>query len=93
MPPAAAACPNPYFPLEEGLKLTYRAGSSELTISARASRPGAQGRSIESFIWFAPGVGIIKVSTGEATDLELLKVERPAASQKAPVGGKKSTKR
>jgi hypothetical protein len=223
MAPAAAACPNPYFPLEDGLKLTYRAGSSELTIStrevtstpeglkgrvavdlkgrsgeteafctsegvrtglgglegtllsasgmrvevvsaegmavppaaqmvpgsswknslsvklqppegskmpagmvlattfdkqatvvgeeevtvsagtfkalkvkntttARASRPGAQGRSIESLIWFAPGVGIIKVSTGEATDLELLKVERPVAAQKAPARGKKSSK-
>lgn len=210
MPPAAAACPNPYFPLEEGLKLTYRAGSSALTIvtrevtstpeglkgllavdlsgrggeteafctsegvrtglgglegtllsasgmkmevvsaegmavppaaslvpgaswknslsvrmqppegskmpagmvlastfdkeatvvgeeevtvaagtftalkvknttTARASRPGAQGRSVESFIWFAPGVGIVKVATGGSTDLELLKVERPAA--------------
>jgi hypothetical protein len=43
-------------------------------------------------IWFAPGVGIIKVSTGESTDLELLKVERPAAVQKASARGKKSTK-
>jgi hypothetical protein len=223
MPVAEGACPNPFFPLEEGLKLTYRAGSSELTIStrgvtstpeglkgllavdlkgrsgeteafctsegvrtglgglegtllsasgmkvevvsaegvavppaarmvpgsswknslsvklqppegskmpagmvlastfdkeatvlgeeevtvgagtfkalkvknlttARASRPGAQGRSIESFIWFAPGVGIIKVATGNNTDLELLKVDRPVAAQKAPVKAKKSTK-
>lgn len=179
MPPAVGACPNPYFPLEEGLKLTYRAGSSELTIStrevtstpeglkglvavdlkgrsgqteafctsegvrtglgglegtllsasgmkvevvsaegmavppsasmvpgatwknslsvnlttARASRPGAQGRSIESFIWFAPGVGIVKVATGNSTDLELLKVERPAAVQKAAAPVKKGSKR
>lgn len=36
MPVAVAACPNPYFPLENGLKLTYRAGrSSELTLSTQ----------------------------------------------------------
>jgi hypothetical protein len=224
MPPAASACPNPYFPLEEGLKLTYRAGSSELTIStrevtstaegqkglltvdlkgrsgqteafctsegvrtglgglegtllsasgmrvevvsaegmavppaasmvpgsswknslsvklqppesskmpaglvlsstfdkeatvvgeeevtvaagtfkalkvkntttARASRPGAQGRSVESIIWFAPGVGILKVSTGESTDLELLKIERPATAKKDPAPARKGTKK
>ena len=223
MPPAQAACPNPYFPLEEGLKLTYRAGSSELTIStrevaptpeglkglvavdlkgkngqteafctsegvrtglgglegtllsasgmqvevvsaegvavppavrmvpgaswknslsvkmqppagskmpsgmvfastfdkeatvvgeeevtvaggtfkalkvkntttARASRAGSQGRSVESMIWFAPGVGIVKIATGGNTDLELLKVERPVSVQKAPARGKKSSK-
>jgi hypothetical protein len=220
MPAAAAACPNPYFPLEDGLKLTYRAGSSELTIStrevtatpeglkgllavdlkgksgqteafctsegvrtglgglegtllsasgmqvevvsaegmavppaaslvpgaswknslsvkmqppanskmpagmvfastfdkeatvvgeedvtiqagtfkalkvknittARASRAGSQGRSVESLIWFAPGVGIIKIATGGSTDLELLKVERPVTAKKEPAPVKK----
>jgi hypothetical protein len=62
--------------------------------TARASRPGAQGRSIESFIWFAPGVGIIKVATGGNTDLELLKVERPATAKTEPAAakGKKAKK-
>ncbi|MBU8897621.1 hypothetical protein DRW03_23395 [Corallococcus sp. H22C18031201] len=45
--------------------------------TARASRPGAEGRTLESFIWFAPGVGIVKISTAGNTDLELLQVERP----------------
>jgi hypothetical protein len=72
---------------------TFKALKVKNTTTARASRPGAQGRSIESFIWFAPGVGIIKVATGGATDLELLKVERPAAAvQKVPTRGKKTTK-
>jgi hypothetical protein len=30
---AAMPCPHPYFPIEEGLKLTYRAGKSEVVIS------------------------------------------------------------
>jgi hypothetical protein len=69
---------------------TFKALKVKNTTTARASRPGAQGRSVESFIWFAPGVGIVKVSTGSSTDLELLKVERPAAAA-APV--KKDAKR
>lgn len=71
---------------------TFKALKVKNLTTARASRPGAQGRSIESFIWFAPGVGIIKVATGNNTDLELLKVDRPVAVQKAPAKGKKSTK-
>jgi hypothetical protein len=71
---------------------TFKALKVKNLTTARASRPGAQGRSIESFIWFAPGVGIIKVSTGGNTDLELLKVDRPAAAQKASAKGKKSSK-
>ncbi|MFL5349622.1 MAG: hypothetical protein ACJ8AT_32910 [Hyalangium sp.] len=71
---------------------TFKALKVKNTTTARASRAGAQGRSVESFIWFAPGVGIVKIATGGNTDLELLKVERPAAVQKAPARGKKSSK-
>ncbi|MDY7229777.1 hypothetical protein [Hyalangium rubrum] len=72
---------------------TFKAVKVKNTTTARASRPGAKGRQIDSFIWFAPGVGIIKVSTGDSTDLELLKVDRPVAAQKAPVANKKATKK
>jgi hypothetical protein len=61
---------------------TFKALKVKNLTTARASRPGAQGRSVESFIWFAPGVGILKVSTGDSTDLELLKVERPTTAKK-----------
>jgi hypothetical protein len=56
---------------------TFKALKVKNITTARSSRPGAQGRSMESFIWFAPGVGIIKLETAGSTDLELLKVERP----------------
>ncbi|HVG61870.1 MAG TPA: hypothetical protein VNA24_25130 [Hyalangium sp.] len=72
---------------------TFKALKVKNLTTARASRPGAQGRSVESFVWFAPGVGIVKVSTGNSTDLELLKVERPAPVQKAAAPVKKGSKR
>lgn len=62
---------------------TFKALKVRNLTTARASRPGATGRSIESFIWFAPGVGIIKLETAGSTDLELLKVERPEAPKAA----------
>ncbi len=51
-----------------------------------ASSGGAGGdeRAVESFLWLAPGVGIIKIQTNDSIDLELLKVDRPAAAEKAP---------
>ncbi|QSQ24714.1 hypothetical protein JY651_07135 [Pyxidicoccus parkwayensis] len=68
---------------------TFKALKVKNITTARSSRPGAQGRSMESFIWFAPGVGIVKLETAGSTDLELLKVERPeppkAAASKAKV--------
>ncbi|HLL04901.1 MAG TPA: hypothetical protein VK539_30220 [Myxococcaceae bacterium] len=73
---------------------TFKALKVKNTTTARASRPGAQGRKVDSIIWFAPGIGIIKVATGDSTDLELLKVERPAAAAtKAPSGAKKGSKK
>jgi hypothetical protein len=72
---------------------TFKALKVKNTTTARASRPGAQGRKVDSFIWFAPGVGIVKVATGDSTDLELLKVERPATATKAPAGSKKGSKK
>jgi hypothetical protein len=75
---------------------TFKALKVKNITTARASRPGAKGRSVESFIWFAPGVGILKVATGNSTDLELLRVERPTvvekAVQKAPARARKSSK-
>ncbi len=62
---------------------TFKALKVKNITTARSSRPGAQGRSMESFIWFAPGVGIIKLETAGSTDLELLKVERPEAPKAA----------
>jgi hypothetical protein len=56
---------------------TFKALKVRNVTTARAGRATSEGRSLESFIWFAPGVGIVKVATGENTDLELLKVERP----------------
>jgi hypothetical protein len=57
---------------------TFKALKVRNITTARAGRMDAVGRSLESFIWFAPGVGIVKVATGDNTDLELVKVERPA---------------
>jgi hypothetical protein len=55
---------------------TFKALKVRNLTTARSGRADTGGRSMESFIWFAPGVGIVKVATGENTDLELLKVER-----------------
>ena len=44
-------------------------------------------RAIESFMWVAPGIGIVKLQTGNSVDLELLKVNSrgtEAARQTAP---------
>jgi hypothetical protein len=61
---------------------TFRALKVRNITTARSGRPDT-GRSLESFIWFAPGVGIIKVATAGNTDLELLKVERPVTATPA----------
>jgi hypothetical protein len=55
---------------------TFKALKVRNVTTARATRANV-GRSLESFIWFAPDVGIVKVATGDSTDLELIKVERP----------------
>ncbi|MBZ4422550.1 hypothetical protein [Myxococcus sp. RHSTA-1-4] len=67
---------------------TFKALKVKNITTARSSRPGAQGRSMESFLWFAPGVGIIKLETAGSTDLELLKVERAEAPRAASAAGK-----
>lgn len=41
-------------------------------------------RAVESFMWVAPNVGIIKLQTGESVDLELLEVKQPAPPGKTP---------
>lgn len=72
---------------------TFKALKVKNLTTARASRAGSQGRTVESFIWFAPGVGIVKVATGGSTDLELLKVERPATATQEPAPVKKGAKK
>jgi hypothetical protein len=69
---------------------TFKALKVKNITTARSSsaRAGSPGRSMESFIWFAPGVGIIKLETAGSTDLELLKVERP----EPPKAATKATK-
>ena len=64
---------------------TFKALKVKNITTARSSsaRPGTEGRSMESFLWFAPGVGILKLETNGSTDLELLKVERPEAPKAA----------
>ncbi len=62
---------------------TFKALKVRNLTTARSNRQGASGRSIESFIWFAPGVGILKVETAGRTDLELMKVEKPVAVEAA----------
>ncbi|NOJ96903.1 hypothetical protein D7W82_31760 [Corallococcus sp. CA049B] len=61
---------------------TFKALKIKNITTARASRPGAEGRSMESFMWFAPDVGIVKLTTDGETNLELLKVDRPNAKVK-----------
>jgi hypothetical protein len=61
---------------------TFKALKVRNVTTARAGQATSGGRTLESFIWFAPGVGIVKVATGENTDLELLKVERPVPEKK-----------
>lgn len=104
-PPASAQLPGGLRPVLSSTfdKEATVVGEEEVTVSAgtfkalkvrnittaRAGRLDSVGRSLESYIWFAPGVGIVKVATGENTDLELLKVERPTP---APAPEKKEKK-
>ncbi|XXF80424.1 hypothetical protein P2318_11920 [Myxococcaceae bacterium GXIMD 01537] len=71
---------------------TFKALKVRNTTTARALRDASMGRSIESLIWFAPGVGIIKVETAGHTDLELLRLERPAEAKKEPPARRKRPK-
>ena len=67
---------------------------SNRTTARSSNRAGADpGRSIESTLWFAPGVGLVKIQTGNSVDLELTEVERPAAAAQAAPVGKKARKR
>jgi hypothetical protein len=106
-PPASAQLPGGLRPVLSSTfdKEATVVGEEEVTVSAgtfkalkvrnittaRAGRLDSVGRSLESYIWFAPGVGIVKVATGENTDLELLKVERPTPAP-APAPEKKEKK-
>ncbi|MCP3103893.1 hypothetical protein LZ198_33945 [Myxococcus sp. K15C18031901] len=71
---------------------TFKALKVKNLVTARASRPGSEGRSMESHVWFAPGVGILKLATADGTDLELLEVKRPQAKAEAPVKARRGPK-
>jgi hypothetical protein len=74
---------------------TFQALKVKNRTTARSSNRASAdpGRSIESTLWFAPGVGLVKIQTGDSVDLELVRVERPAVAAKAAPGGKKARKR
>lgn len=67
-------------------KVTTKAGTfdaikvSNKTIASGGKTGGAQ-RSMESIMWLAPNLGIVKIMTGESVDFELLKVERGARAE------------
>jgi len=44
--------------------------------TAIAGATGSE-RSVESYLWFAEGVGLVKVMTGDRVDLELVSVKQP----------------
>lgn len=55
-------------------------------ITAMAGTAGE--RTMESTLWLAEGVGVLKIQTGDTVDLELLDVKRPAKAR----GGKKKAR-
>jgi hypothetical protein len=40
------------------------------------STTGGSDRTVESMMWLAPGIGIVKIATGDSVDLELLSIDR-----------------
>ncbi|MDQ3262382.1 MAG: DUF3108 domain-containing protein [Myxococcota bacterium] len=68
-----------------GEKVTTPAGTFEAIkiknkTTAVAGSTGSE-RSMDSFLWFAPGVGLVKVMTGDHVDLELVGIRRPAQAK------------
>ena len=61
-------------------KVTVTAGTFDaLKVLNKTSALGGDGgstRMVESHMWLVPGLGIVKIMTGESVDFELLKVER-----------------
>jgi hypothetical protein len=74
---------------------TFQALKVKNRTTARSSNrtTADPGRSIESTLWFAPGVGLVKIQTGNSVDLELVRVERPSVAAKTQPGGKKARKK
>lgn len=54
---------------------TFDALKIKTKTTAVAGSTGSE-RSLESFLWFADGIGLVKVMTGENVDLELTSVKR-----------------
>ena len=64
---------------------TFRALRVNNRTTARsASAPAGGGRAVDSVLYFAPGVGLLKVVTGDSVDLELVRVERPGRPVATP---------
>ncbi len=64
--------------------ITVEAGTFEaLKLKNKTTAQGSKGghsRAVESFVWIAPKVGILKIQTGDSTDLELIRVDRKTKS-------------
>jgi hypothetical protein len=72
---------------------TFRALRVRNRTTARgASASADSGRTIDSVLWFAPGVGLVKVQTGDSVDLELVQVKRPGAVASPKAGGAKKAR-
>lgn len=68
---------------------TFDALKIKTRTTAVAGSTGSE-RSIESFLWFADGIGLVKVMTGDNVDLELTGVKR--TGKPAVAKGAKSSK-
>lgn len=48
--------------------------------TAVAGATGSE-RTMDSFVWFAEGVGLVKIQTGDHVDIELVEIQRPAQAK------------
>lgn len=65
---------------------TFDAIKLRTRTTAVAGATGSE-RSMDSFAWFAEGVGLVKIQTGEHVDVELIELQRPAQAAATPVKG------
>lgn len=80
---------------EESVKTeagTYSALTVKTTTTASSGATGSD-RSVQSTLWLAPEVGIVKVATAGSTDLELIKVEAPERAELTPKPVKAAAKK
>jgi hypothetical protein len=60
---------------------TFKAIKVKNLTTASAGIPGTE-RTLESYMWIAPRVGIVKIMTKDSVDLELMQVERAATASR-----------